>query len=493
MTSVLAVDVGTSAVKAARVVDGRVVEVASAGLAINTAHPGWAEQSPDDWWTAVREAVGSLRTAGADLSAVDAVAVTGQMQDLVAVDAAGRAVRPAILYSDARAAAEHAELAAELGDDWAAAIGAEPDATNLAAKWRWLARHDPASVARTDIVLTGAHSSIVHRLTGVATTDPTTAATTGLYDVESGAWWPPAVAASGIRLPPVHSPAAVVGRALDGPAGELGIVGGTPVVHASGDAVATTIGIVGDRLGQPHAYLGTSGWVAVASAQRSPATGAIVLPGLGAEHWITVAPMPTAGAAIDWARSELLGGVDHDAFEQLAGSACALAEGVIFVPHLDGARSPCAAPTATGALVGVRRGTTRRVIAAAVLEGVAHAVRALVDVVAAAAPELVVCGGAARAKALRRTLADVTGSAVRWTDDDHAALVGATVAAHVAIAAEPFEVGVGAEVIEPDRRRNALHRRSTSTFDAALPTMLPLMTSLAGVAHAEAAGGEITT
>lgn len=487
MTRVLTVDVGTSAAKAALCVDGRIVDVASAGLAVDAPSPGWAEQSPDDWWLSLAEAITSLPDA--HRTGLDAIAVTGQMQDLIAIDGDGDSVRPAILYSDARAADEHAELVDVLGPSWAAAIGAEPDVTNLAAKWRWLAAHEPATVAQTTIVLVGAHSEVARRLTGVVAADPTTAATTGLYDLGAGDWWPPVVEATGIPLAPVRPATEVLGRLRGGPANDLGLEPGAPVVLANGDAVATTLGIVGEDIGRPYAYLGTSGWVAVGTTRRTPAPGAIVLPGLRPDHWITVAPMPTAGATIDWARRELLGGIDHAALDDLAASSCAIAHGVLFVPHLDGTRSPHAAATATGALVGARRSTSRAVIAAAVLEGVAHAVRELIDVVAFDATELVMCGGCSRSTVLRRTVADVTGLPVHGADDDHAALLGAVVAAHLAIGAPRLAMAPTGPSVEPDPHRHAVHRRSAAVFDEALPTMLPLMTSLAELVLDEADGG----
>ena len=102
MTRVLAVDVGTSAVKVALVDDGDVLEAADAAYPLHTPRPGWAEQDPEQWWAATSRAAAMVRER-ASFDGVDAIAVTGQMQDLVCIDAGGTAVRPAILYSDVRA------------------------------------------------------------------------------------------------------------------------------------------------------------------------------------------------------------------------------------------------------------------------------------------------------------------------------------------------------------------------------------------------------
>ena len=192
---ILAVDVGTTSVKAGLVDDNGIGAVDEQPLALATPAPGRAEQDADEWWTATRRAIARLSTDG-----VDAIAVTGQMQDLIAVGG-GRVLRPAILYSDQRAIEEHAELAAEFGAAWSAVALAPPDATNVAAKWEWMRRHEARVVADTEVVLLGGAAVVVWRLTGRATSDPTTATTTGLFDARVGEWWSPIVDRIALRGP----------------------------------------------------------------------------------------------------------------------------------------------------------------------------------------------------------------------------------------------------------------------------------------------------
>lgn len=498
MTRVLAVDVGTSAVKAAVVDDGAPVTVAEVAIPLATPRPGWAEQDPDDWWQATVEAVrtlGANSSPGEGLAGVDVVALTGQMQDLVALDVDGRAVRPAILYSDGRATAEHAQLEAELGDAWARAAGAPPDASNVAAKWRWLARHEPDAIERTASLLLGGHSVVARRLTGRSVCDPTTAATTGLFDVAGRSWWAPVVDAIDAPVPDVVAATSVTGELVSSAAAELGLPAGIPVVHANGDAVATTVGVIGRDLDRPYAYLGTSGWVATGVASPADVSGVVLLPGLDDQHWVGATPMPTAGAAIDWARRTLFvddvretGAGDRDdlaALDRIAGEACAAEHGVLFLPHLDGARFPVATPEATGVLVGVRRSTDRATVAAAVFEGVAHAVRQLLDVVASGGDELAVCGGAARSPVLRQAVADVTGRRVMLLPADHATVLGAATAATIALGGSPSAVAPLGDPVDPRPERHAVHRRSASSFDDLLPTMSPLLTRLVEIRSAD--------
>lgn len=457
---ILAVDVGTTSAKAAVVDGGAIIEVAEAPLGLTHPHPGWAEQSPADWWAAVVSATRALRSVGD----VVAVVATGQMQDLVPVRGApgdgDGAVRPAILYSDQRAVAEHSALAALLGTAWGDAALAQPDSTNVAAKWKWLVDHEPANAAATDVVLLGAAAYVVWRATGAATCDPTVAATTGLADVVANSWWGPVVAATGIPLPSIVGATEVAGYVSPAVAAELGVRAGLPVVHACGDAVATSIGVLGDEIDSPYAYLGTSGWVGVFRPRAEPRPGVIVLPGPSADRWLSVMPIATAGGAADWARETLLGDVDISTFDRLAAGAFAAGEGVGFLSQLDGTRFPLPDPFACGVLIGARRSTGRAVVAAAVYEGVAQVLAAIADVVV---PQpagtdragLAVCGGGARSDVWCQVIADVAGRTVRRVSDDHASLRGAASCALVALGGAPVGAATTLAVFGPraDRRR----------------------------------------
>ncbi|MEO1062942.1 MAG: FGGY family carbohydrate kinase [Actinomycetota bacterium] len=475
MTVVLAVDVGTTAVKAARLVDGVVVQVEEVPLELSTPRPGWAEQDPDDWWDGAVAAITRL-----DVGDADAISVTGQMQDLIPLDAAGRPVRPAILYSDGRATVEHDELVAGWGADWFDAIGGPVDATNVAAKWRWLQRNEPDAVREAALVLLGGHSVVVQRLCGAVRCDPTTAATTGLLDLDAGTWWQPAVDELALPAPELGPPASPAGWLASSVASALELPASIPVFHANGDAVATTLALVGGGGGRPYASLGTSGWVADVVAE--PVEGAIVLP-VGDGRLVSIAPILTAGGAIDWARDALFGGLNPGQFDRLAAGACGAQHGVLFLPHLDGVRFPVASAEATGVLVGARRSTGRGVIAAAVVEGVAHALRPLVELVAPDADELAACGGGARSDAALGALADVLGRPVVRVDDAHAGLLGAAMAAHEGIGAEPPGPVSASERFVPDPARHRIHEEARLHFDELVPTMQPTFERLAALRH----------
>ncbi len=108
----LAFDIGTTGAKAA-LISANGTTVRSAYHTYKThQHDGWIEQDAADWWRAVIEAAHEL-----DASTVDAIALTGQMQDVILLASDDTPVRPVILYSDMRAHAEAELINAVFGAD----------------------------------------------------------------------------------------------------------------------------------------------------------------------------------------------------------------------------------------------------------------------------------------------------------------------------------------------------------------------------------------
>jgi sugar (pentulose or hexulose) kinase len=192
-----------------------------------------------------------------------------------------------------------------------------------------------------------------------------------------------------------------------------------------------------------------------------------------------VAPVITAGSAGDWARDTWFDGIDPATFDALAASACAAADGVLFLPHLDGARVPVASADGTGVLVGMRRSTSRAVVAAAVVEGIAHAIRAVAATVAPHADELLLCGGLARSALGCQVLADVLGVPVVPVADEHAALRGAASCALRALGEQGLGAASPSARYLPRAERHQAHAAVAPSIDSLLTILGPTFSALA--------------
>lgn len=404
----------------------------TASAVTGSAVTGSAEQDPTDWWAAARQVCGELAAAGL-ADRVVALGVTGQMQDLVPVHAAtpstaAYATYPALLYSDTRASREHAVLVGEL-PGWEDHTGNHQDASNVAAKISWLAVHEPARLNDATHLLFGAHSYIAWRAAGAtaeaALCDVVTASTTGLLNVATRGWDAEVLEAAGARpdqLPRLTDlgTSTIAGHLDELSARELGLPEGTPVVHATGDAGATTDGLAGSSPGDAYLYLGGSGWLAAvtpAAASGSPEAApspihSLVMPGWDSR--LRIGAVQSAGAAAAWALATFLPGCDFAAAEHRVAARVsdpdALAARPLVLPGLGGERTPVRDGALRGAFVGVTEETTPEDFYLGVLTGVAMGLRHAADAMGISQDRLPLVGGGSDSPAWRQICADVFGA-----------------------------------------------------------------------------------
>lgn len=140
---VAGIDSSTQSCKVA-IVDVATGAVVRSGRA---SHPSGTEVDPEVWWQALTEAIAD---AGG-LDDVSAVSVGGQQHGMVVLDAAGRVIRPALLWNDTRSAAAAAALNSEF-PDLAARTGSTPVASFTSTKLRWLRDNEPENAANVAAV-----------------------------------------------------------------------------------------------------------------------------------------------------------------------------------------------------------------------------------------------------------------------------------------------------------------------------------------------------
>ncbi len=145
--------------------------------------------------------------------------------------------------------------------------------------------------------------------------------------------------------------------------------------------------------------------------------------------------MLSAAGSLRWFRDALAPGVDFGELVGPASEVPAGSDGLLFLPHLTGERSPHADPLARGAFVGLTVGHDRRHLTRSVLEGVAFGLRDGLDQVLATgmpAPSQVRASGGGTASPLwRQILADVLGAEIATVHTTEGAAYGAGLLAAV--------------------------------------------------------------
>ncbi|MHB0857275.1 MAG: FGGY-family carbohydrate kinase [Anaerolineae bacterium] len=225
--------------------------------------PGRFEQQPKAWREATMQAIGeavtSFSAAGQSAEAIGALSVTSTSGTLCLVDAAGEAVGPAMMYSDARSSAEAAEVQSA-GAALAEKLGVRFGASYALSKLRWVQRHEPERLAHARWFLSPA-DLVIGWLSGVwGVTDWSDALKWG-YDVVDLAW--PAFIAEGLglpaeRFPRVVAPGTVLGRVAPEIARQTGLSAGTLVVAGATDGVASQVASGAVRPGAWNSTLGTT-------------------------------------------------------------------------------------------------------------------------------------------------------------------------------------------------------------------------------------------
>jgi xylulokinase len=435
--------------------------------------PGWAEQNAQDWRRAVyRGTQRLLEQVCIPPGEVAVVSFSGTMNGALPVDAAGRPLRPAILWADQRAVVEAQLLADAYGAERVyRCTGSRPGAAYTAAKLLWIKRHQPEIYARTRQVLQSKDYA-AFLFCGVFATDFSDASNTNLFDLERRNWASDLIRAAGLdeeKLPPIHASTAVIGRVTQQAARETGLLAGTPVVIGGGDGACATVGAGSVLPGDAYTYAGSSAWIAVTADRPvyDPQMRTFTLAHLDPSLYMPLGSMQCAGGSFDWLEGLLRGEDDARLYESLDAAAAAAppgAHGLLFLPHLMGERSPYWNPGARGAFVGLSMAHGRPDVTRAVMEGVAFNLRSILDALGPASEgttAMRLIGGAARSRTWRQILADILGLPIALPDlPAQATSLGAAIAGGVGVGlyagfavARQFARADEAEQPDPTARR----------------------------------------
>ena len=411
----LGLDVGTGSSKAV-VVDERGVVVASAARPHATAspHPGWFEHDAERTWWA--DAVALVREVIAPVGGerIAAICVSGIGPAVLVADAAGRPLRPAILYGiDTRAEAEIAELADVLGErELLARTGNVLTTQAVGPKLLWLARHEPRVWERARRWYSSSNW-LVARLTGEYVIDHYTASTADpLYDLTTLDWWDDGCerAAAALEQPRLAWPGDVVGEVDRRAAAETGLPAGTPVLAGTVDAMAEAYSAGVRDVGDTMVMYGSTFFFIQVVAGRPSHPGLWAAAGRIPETFSIAAGMATSGLVTTWL-ADLTGG-DVGRLAREAEAVPAGSDGLVLLPYFAGERTPVFDPRARGTWLGLTLRHTRAHLYRSVLEGVAMGARhnfAAMAEAGAAPRRLVAVGGGTRGNLWTRITSDVTG------------------------------------------------------------------------------------
>ena len=487
----IGIDLGTSAVKLLLVDEGgTVVNEVTKEYPISFPRPGWSEQEPADWWSAVLAGVPEL-VKSVEKSSVRAIGLGGQMHGLVALDKDDSVIRPAILWNDGRTAKETDYLNEVIGRERLSTYTANIAFAGFTApKILWMKANESDNFARISKIMLP-KDYLVYKMTGTHATDYSDASGMLLLDVQHKRWSKEMLDICGVteaQLPTLYESWQTVGTLKPEVAAAFGLPESVLVCAGAGDNAAAAVGTGTVGAGGCNISLGTSGTVFISSDKFgvdphnalhsfAHADGGYHLMGC----------MLSAASCNKWWMDDISGDTDYAA-EQAKISPDKLGRNhVYFLPYLMGERSPINDVNARGTFTGLTMDTTHADMTQAVLEGVAFAIRDSFEVAKSLGidiPRSNICGGGAKSPLWRRILANVLGIPLDMVATEQGPGYGGAILAMVAdgkydsVQAACDALVTVASTTEPEPELTKLYDERYSQFKEIYPAMKGLFAKL---------------
>jgi len=458
---ILTYDIGTTGNKCT-VFDSLGQEVMASTVPYGTIYPkpGWSEQDPYLLWQSVVTGTRELiERFGLDPESVAGIGISGHMNGCIPVDADGEALYNNIIHSDCRTGPQCERIRERLGlDSFYRITGNRPDPHYTLPKVLWLKEHYPDLYQKTSCFL-NTKDYICYRLTDhMGITDYSDASLTCMLDLGKRDWAYDMLKTLDVdtgKLPELHCSYEVAGGLSGEAAALLGLIPGTPVTVGGGDGACATRGSGVKEPGDAYHYLGSSSWIGTLCDAPVFDRDARIFNyfDLDGRHKVVCGTVQSAAASYNWAM-DMLGrapaGSDpamdggeetssafYDRMEALARSSPIGANGLFFLPYLMGERTPHWDPNARGAFVGFTLYHTRGDMVRSVYEGVAYALRSVLDVFRdnqVGIRDMILIGGGAKSKLWNEMLCNVFSLPVKvHSCPDVATSLGAAIAAGVGV------------------------------------------------------------
>ncbi len=449
MSYYLGIDIGTSGTKTLLIdTSGKVIAEANAEYPLHQPKPGWTEQDPEDWWNATVETVRQVvQTANLKPTDVRAIGLSGQMHGSVFLDKNDSVIRNALLWNDQRTAAECAEITSAAGGRKALIkMVANPALTGFQApKILWLRNHEQRNFDKLAKVLLP-KDDIRRRLIGDHVTEVSDASGTLLLDVVKRKWSKKLMGKLGLDmdlLPRVVESDEVTGTLTSAAAKTLGLSTECKVVGGAGDCAAGAVGNGVVKKGILSTSIGTSGVMFVHSDQPQYDSAGRLHTFCHAVNgkWHMMGVNLTSGGSLQWWIDSVIQGLagipDQERYAAATAEAAKIAagsQGVLFLPYLNGERTPHADPHARGSFVGLNLTHSRGHLTRAVMEGVTFALRDSLSIIQALkvpVKQIRASGGGSKNPMWRQMQADVFGKKITTLEVEQGPAYGVALLAAV--------------------------------------------------------------
>ena len=491
MTCVIGIDGGTESIRAhVFTLDGICLGSCAASYPTRFPQPGWAEQSPEDWWVALGTATrGAMAEANVPVDSVLALSLATTSCTVVMLDGAGRPLAPALLWMDVRASkeAERVRAARDALPDTLFNTHGPVSAEWMLPKALWL-KANATELYDQSTTICEYQDYLCHRLTGRMVASLNTASIRWHYDSENGGFpldllarldlaelakkWPRDV------LPPGD----YVGNLTPEASAHLGLLPGVKVIQGGADAFVGMIGAGVHKPGQLALISGSSHLQLAVSPTRQnvPGLWGSYPDAVYAGRYIVEGGQSASGSMVAWI-SRLLGTPnDWDRLNSEAEKLPPGSVGLVMLDHFQGGRSPRPDADSRGAIVGLSLAHTQAHLFRAAVESVCLGTQAVLETMQGHGlpiTQMTIVGGATRSPLWLQIHADVSGLPLNVPEcTDGPGLGAAILAACGAGCFKDIDSAIAnmvriARRISPDPRRNATYRQLFADYFSLYPAL----------------------
>ncbi len=490
---VIGVDIGTTSTKVvAYDQHGRRHAASEQGYPLDEPQPAWAVQDPalvlNAVTTGLGEATAELRRQGITVAGVS---FSSAMHSLMALDGGGGALTPSITWADLRATEQAEQLRnSDEGRDIHRHTGTPIHPMAPLSKLLWFREREPALMAAARR-WAGIKEYVLGQLTGEWVMDRSIASSTGLFDLATGAWWPPALALAGIGADqlPTTVPTTFRLKLTKKAETELDLTG-VPLIIGAGDGPLANLGVGAIRPGVAACSIGTSGAVRVIVDNPGiDARGRMFCYELTEDRWAVGGAISNGGAVLEWVGDALapdIGSRNKDQLVKLAAEAPPGSDGLLMLPYLMSERAPHWNALARGVYIGLSRHHRRPHLIRAALEGVCQQLALVLEAVQGAGydvREIRATGGFLRDPFSESLVADVFGSEVGRTEATDGSAFGAALLGMFALGIiDSLEVAADLvpvqRTIHPDAVAAAIYKQQRVVFERLFGTLTPAFLAL---------------
>ena len=458
--------------------------------------PLWAEQRPENWWSAAVEAIrGVMAQAGIAGRDVRGIGLSGQMHGLVILDAANQVIRPSLIWCDQRSQPQVDAVNAKIGREKILSYIANPVLTGFTLpKLLWVRDHEPHNFERVRKMLLP-KDYVRFQLTGEFASEVSDASGTAVFDVVNRRWsyeMMDALALERSILPTCHESSDITGKITPSVAELTGLAAGTPVAGGGGDQASSAVGNGIVEEGIVSCTLGTSGVVFAHMEKVAYDPGGRVHTFCHAvrNKWHVMGVTQGAGLSLQWLRNQLCPGTAYDELTAEAGRSPAGADGLFWLPYLMGERTPHLDATARGGWIGLTAKHTRGDMIRAVIEGVCYSQRdclQIIEELGVPVSSVRASGGGANSAFWRGLLASILNKRVVTLETQEGSAFGAALLALVGTGEyqsvpEVCRASIReTDSVTPAVQDAALYEKGYQIYQSIYPALRPIYQQIAGI------------